>query len=104
MLNGFTKPLLQINSASYGRSSVILGVHFQNDRVDTGNNGARISLVRMVRHNVTAMVKENEETEFTEEEQKKRDKLLHKLLKTPPQSREDMKKSKAKAPQKTPTK
>lgn len=34
-------------------------------------------------------------TEFTEEEQKKRDKLLHKLLKTPPESREEMRKVKA---------
>jgi hypothetical protein len=36
----------------------------------------------------------NEPTEFTEEEQKKRDKLLHKLLKTPPQPRPKRKRNK----------
>ena len=36
----------------------------------------------------------HEPTEFTEEEQKKRDKLLHKLLKTLPQPRDEMKKRK----------
>ena len=41
------------------------------------------------------MNKKNEmKTEFDEQEQKKRDKLLHKLLKTPPESRDEMRKAK----------
>ena len=36
----------------------------------------------------------DQKSEFTEEEQKKRDKLLHKLLTTPPRPREKMKKGK----------
>ena len=39
--------------------------------------------------------KDEQQTEFTEEEQKKRDKLLRKILKTPPKPREKMKKGKA---------
>jgi hypothetical protein len=41
-------------------------------------------------------MKNEQKSEFTEEEQKKRDKLLQKLLKTSPKPREEMKKGKAK--------